>query len=137
MPVQSVSLYYRDLNSDKEYHASIEPAGQRFVVNFAYGRRGSTLNTGTKTNVPVEFEAAQRVFTKLNTEKKSKGYTEGEAGTRLIQAPASVADYIILHELMHIWQMNHSPKFWREVENVCPDFRNAEKWLKMHSLLLR
>ena len=73
MPVQSVSLYYRDLNSDKEYHASIEPAGQRFVVNFAYGRRGSMLNTGTKTNVPVEFEAAQRVFTKLNTEKKSKG----------------------------------------------------------------
>jgi bifunctional non-homologous end joining protein LigD len=48
MSVQSVSLYYREGSSDKEYHASIEPAGPRFVVNFAYGRRGSTLNTGNR-----------------------------------------------------------------------------------------
>jgi len=81
MSVQSVSLYYREGSSDKEYHASIESAGPRFVVNFAYGRRGSTLNTGTKTNVPVEFEAASKIFEKLIKEKKAKGYTEGEAGT--------------------------------------------------------
>ncbi len=81
MSVQSVSLYYREGSSDKEYHARIEPAGPRFVVNFAYGRRGSTLNTGTKTNVPVDYELACKTFTKLVNEKKSKGYTEGEAGT--------------------------------------------------------
>jgi len=56
---------------------------------------------------------------------------------RLIQAPAFVADYIILHELMHLRQMNHSRRFWQEVEHVCPDFREAEKWLKKHSSLLR
>jgi predicted metal-dependent hydrolase len=56
---------------------------------------------------------------------------------RLIQAPGFVADYIILHELMHLRQMNHSRKFWREVESVCPDFREAERWLKAHSRLLR
>jgi len=56
---------------------------------------------------------------------------------RLIQAPAFVADYIILHELMHIRQMNHSPKFWREVKNVSPDFRQAERWVKQHASLLR
>lgn len=55
---------------------------------------------------------------------------------RLIQAPASVADYIILHELMHLRQMNHSRKFWREVEQVCPDFQEAERWLKTHAGLL-
>jgi bifunctional non-homologous end joining protein LigD len=81
MSVQQVSLYYREGSSDKEYHASIEPAGQRFTINFAYGRRGSTLNTGTKTNVPVEFESAQKIFTELINEKKAKGYTEGESGT--------------------------------------------------------
>ena len=81
MSVQSVSLYYREGSSDKEYHASIEPAGPRFVVNFAYGRRGSTLNTGTKTNVPVDLQAATKILTKLVAEKKSKGYTEGETGT--------------------------------------------------------
>jgi predicted metal-dependent hydrolase len=55
---------------------------------------------------------------------------------RLIQAPAFVRDYIILHELMHLRQMNHSIRFWREVEGVCPDYRDAERWLKRHAGLL-
>jgi predicted metal-dependent hydrolase len=55
---------------------------------------------------------------------------------RLIQTPAFVQDYIVLHELMHLRQMNHSPKFWHEVEQVCPDYENAEQWLKQHSSLL-
>ena len=56
---------------------------------------------------------------------------------RLIQTPAFVTDYIILHELMHLRQMNHSQKFWQEVERVCPEYRAAEKWLKAHGRLLR
>jgi predicted metal-dependent hydrolase len=52
---------------------------------------------------------------------------------RLIQAPPSVRDYIILHELMHLREMNHSPRFWREVERVCPGYNDAEQWLKRHS----
>jgi predicted metal-dependent hydrolase len=52
---------------------------------------------------------------------------------RLIQVPESVRDYIILHELMHLRQLNHSPRFWAEVEKVCPDYRLAEQWLKKHS----
>jgi bifunctional non-homologous end joining protein LigD len=75
------TLYYREGSSDKVYQASIEPAGERYVVNFAYGRRGTTLNTGTKTNVPVEYEAAKRIYDKLISEKMAKGYTPGEAGT--------------------------------------------------------
>lgn len=49
---------------------------------------------------------------------------------RLIQTPLFVRDYIILHELMHLREMNHSPRFWRQVESVCPDFPTAEQWLK-------
>jgi predicted metal-dependent hydrolase len=56
---------------------------------------------------------------------------------RLIQAPQFVRDYLILHELMHLRQMNHSARFWREVECVCPDYKVAESWLKQHSTLLR
>jgi predicted metal-dependent hydrolase len=41
-----------------------------------------------------------------------------------------VRDYIILHELAHLRQMNHSDRFWREVERLCPDYRSAERWLK-------
>jgi len=55
---------------------------------------------------------------------------------RLIQAPPFVRDYLILHELMHLREMNHSARFWREVESVCPGYRAAEDWLKQHSGLL-
>jgi predicted metal-dependent hydrolase len=55
---------------------------------------------------------------------------------RLIQTPAFVRDYIILHELMHLRQMNHSARFWREVQSVFPDYASAERWLKQHSSLL-
>jgi predicted metal-dependent hydrolase len=55
---------------------------------------------------------------------------------RLIQAPAYVRDYIILHELMHLREHNHSDRFWKQVEAVCPDYEVAEKWLKQHRELL-
>jgi predicted metal-dependent hydrolase len=56
---------------------------------------------------------------------------------RLIQTPAWVRDYIILHELTHLREMNHSPRFWHEVATVCPDYRLAESWLRKHGKLLR
>jgi bifunctional non-homologous end joining protein LigD len=78
--LESITLYYREGTSDKVYQCQIEPAGERYVVNFQYGRRGSTLNTGTKTNVPVDYAGAKRIFDKLVKEKTAKGYTPGEHG---------------------------------------------------------
>ena len=78
---QRITLYYREGSSDKVYQASIEPAGELFVVNFAFGRRGSTLNTGTKTQTPVDYDTATRIYTKLVNDKRAKGYTEGPEGT--------------------------------------------------------
>ncbi len=49
---------------------------------------------------------------------------------RLVQMPEHVSDYVLLHELMHIRQQNHSRRFWRLVEAACPAFRDAERWLK-------
>lgn len=77
---RSISLNYREGTSDKEYHVRLEPKGNGFVVNFAYGRRGSTLNTGTKTATPVDYETALKTFDNLVKEKKARGYTEGESG---------------------------------------------------------
>ena len=51
---------------------------------------------------------------------------------RLIQMPPDVSDYIILHELMHLKQPNHSRRFWREVDAVCAWWRSAEQWLRTH-----
>jgi predicted metal-dependent hydrolase len=56
---------------------------------------------------------------------------------RLVQTPPFVRDYLVLHELAHLKEMNHSRRFWSEVAHLCPDFREAERWLKQNSSLLR
>jgi predicted metal-dependent hydrolase len=51
---------------------------------------------------------------------------------RLIQMPALVSDYVMVHELAHVRHPNHSRRFWREVERLCPDWRDRERWLRRH-----
>lgn len=51
---------------------------------------------------------------------------------RLVQAPWQVRDYIIYHELMHAREWNHSKRFWKLVESVCPRYREHEAWLRLH-----
>jgi len=52
---------------------------------------------------------------------------------RLVQMPDSVRDYVMIHELMHIKRMDHSPTFWKLVAQACPDFETARAWLRAHS----
>lgn len=78
--IQSASLHYREGNSDKVYHAAIEPKGEGYIVTFAYGRRGNTLNTGIKSDIPVPLATATKLFNKLVASKVAKGYQpDGEA----------------------------------------------------------
>jgi predicted metal-dependent hydrolase len=91
----------------------------------------------------LEFAALHKLPVRRVTvrNQKSRWGSCSRRGTislnwRLIQATPFVRDYIIFHELMHLRQMNHSPRFWREVESVCPDYKCAEQWLKKHSTLL-
>jgi len=72
--LQSASLHFREGSSDKVYHAAIEPRGEGYLVTFAYGRRGNTLNTGSKTARPVSLAEATRLFDKLVKSKLAKGY---------------------------------------------------------------
>ncbi len=48
----------------------------------------------------------------------------------LMLAPPEVRDYVVVHELAHLKEMNHSPRFWKEVEKVLPDYRQRLLWLK-------
>ena len=47
----------------------------------------------------------------------------------LMLMPDKVLDYVVVHELWHLKQMNHSKKFWKEVERYMPDYKNYKKWL--------
>ena len=52
--------------------------------------------------------------------------------TRLLFAPEEVIDYVIIHELAHLTELNHSPRFWKLVSDAMPDYKEKEKWLKEH-----
>jgi predicted metal-dependent hydrolase len=52
---------------------------------------------------------------------------------RLITLPAWVRDYVLIHELMHLKRMDHSPRFWKLVEKACPDYQLARRYLRDHS----
>ena len=80
---KQTTLYYREGSSDKVYQVSLEQNGspEKFLVRFAFGRRGSTLQTGTKTHVPVDYDTALRTFNHLVASKLAKGYTPSQDGT--------------------------------------------------------
>jgi predicted metal-dependent hydrolase len=56
---------------------------------------------------------------------------------RLIMAPLEVMDYVVVHELCHILEPNHSRKFWLQVAGQLPDFKQPRLWLKRNANLLR
>lgn len=52
---------------------------------------------------------------------------------KLIMAPPDVLDYVVIHELCHLHEFNHSPRFWQLVYARMPDYESWKKWLKLHT----
>ena len=86
-----IELEFHEGASDKVYRAGIEEADGGFVVNFAFGRHGTTLNTGTKTTRPVPYDEAASIYEKLVRSKTAKGYKPvggAQTGAGILRVPA-------------------------------------------------
>lgn len=55
---------------------------------------------------------------------------------RLVMAPLDIIDYVVIHELVHLEIQNHSPVFWKKVQEVMPDYKKRRAWLKEYGNLL-
>jgi predicted metal-dependent hydrolase len=51
---------------------------------------------------------------------------------RLVQMPDWVRDYVLVHELMHLRRLDHSPEYWALVAAACPEYEDARRWLRAH-----
>lgn len=95
---------------------------------------------------PLVFEAAARHGLRVQRVRVGNQRTRwgscSRAGSislnwRLGQTPPLVRDYIIIHELMHLREMNHSKRFWAQVAAAFPAYREAEAWLRRHGRSIR
>lgn len=116
----SITLYFREGPSDKVYQASICPKDDGYHVHFAYGRRGTTLSTGSKTKTPVAYPIAKGIYDKLIREKLAKGYQPGANG--IVTSPPESPNQHTgiqcqllnpLHE-QELAQMLLNPDYWMQ-----------------------
>ena len=83
-------------------------------------------------------DAMETKFTRVSIRDQKSRWGSCSAGGvlsyswRLILAPDFVLDYVAAHEVAHLREMNHGPKFWRLVLTHCPHARTAKQWLKAH-----
>src|SRR6187401_3173748 len=92
--VEQARLGFREGKSDKLYEVDlVEVAADQYVVNFRYGRRGSSLRDGTKTPLPVSLDKARAVFSALVAEKTKGGYKPltGDEATSASRPASSAA----------------------------------------------
>lgn len=112
--------------------------------------QGQEAPLGEEEILTLAEQMRQRLPEKLNRHAASMGVTFGRVTIRcqqtrwgscssrgnlnfnclLMLAPEEVLDYVVVHELAHRKQMNHSALFWQEVERECPDYKKSLRWLK-------
>ena len=112
--------------------------------------QGQEAPLGEEEILTLAEQMRQGLPEKLNRHAASMGVTFGRVTIRcqqtrwgscssrgnlnfnclLMLAPEEVLDYVVVHELAHRKQMNHSALFWREVERECPDYKKSLRWLK-------
>jgi predicted metal-dependent hydrolase len=103
------------------------------ALRHEYARIGQAwFGTRMQTYLPQLPKAPSAVRIKpLRTLWGSLAVNDGmNLDTALLFAPEPVAEYVLVHELCHLLQRNHSPKFWREVELRCPDWREHRDYLR-------
>lgn len=138
------------LNYSEEKQAEVDLTAQQLLLPASWQKQPQTLKKqlvrfGQQYLQSYIEEQINDRLIQLSVEDKFKGlqiknyksrwgscYPDGrvQLNWRLIMAPKEVIDYVLIHELCHLHQANHSPKFWQLVEQACPNYRQHQAWLK-------
>lgn len=131
----------------KEKAQWIQTHRAKVLAEYAQGQEAPL---GEEEILTLAEQMRQRLPEKLNRHGASMGVTFGRVTIRcqqtrwgscssrgnlnfnclLMLAPEEVLDYVVVHELAHRKQMNHSALFWQEVARECPDYKKSLRWLK-------
>lgn len=149
------STYLLKINERDTKNSSVKVVGNIVQLNLSKLLEGTekqmTLSKLLSKAMALEFQnlvyarlqALNQLYIRKPINKLRLKYTQSVWGscsrkgninisTRLLFAPDEVLDYVLLHELAHLQEQNHSHRFWAIVEKAMPDYKNHEKWLKTH-----
>jgi len=125
---------YNPTIKDKEIHIDGEAHKDIGIVFEEWFKYMALRFFNKRANLFFNYLKIQHRALKISNAKTRWGSCSSRGSIniswRLIMAPIDVIDYVILHEIAHIKQANHSHKFWTIVENVMPEYKNHKKWLK-------
>lgn len=139
-------LFYKDIGKEL-----IRLEDERIIININKKDRADEIFTlWLKKNAKVLLIGRTKYLAQKNNFKISTvriSNAKGRWGScsskksinlswRLMMAPPSVADYVIIHELAHTREMNHSKSFWKVVRDILPDYKEQKNWLKLNGNLL-
>ena len=115
----------------KEATDDIEPLSEKEVRELA-DRACKVISERVKHFAPIVGVTYGRITIKNQKTRWGSCSTKGNLNfnVALMLVPPEVLDYVVVHELCHRLEMNHSPRFWNEVGKVIPDYKKHEKWLK-------
>lgn len=124
-------LHVQTPNADPDHVRAAATAWFRYVAAKIIPERVAQLNA------PLGFHFKNVIV----RDQRSRWGSCSRRGTlsfnwRLLLVPPSVMDYLIFHELAHLQEMNHSIRFWRLVQKLCPTFRESERWLKRFGIAM-
>lgn len=121
--IQIADLHFSNSSSDKVYHAALQEVDGGYVVEFAFGRRFTTLSRGFKTTSPVPLEKAQKIFAKLVGEKTAKGYVNapGVSGQVFAGTLSNKMDSSVVDTAMKIAQEKESTGIYPQLLNPIDD----------------
>jgi predicted metal-dependent hydrolase len=107
---------------------------RRVISHWLLDHAKNHLTKRTKELAELHGFEYERLFIRSQTTKWGTCSSKKNLSLnrKLIQCPEMVIDYLIIHELCHLREMNHSPSYWRLVAEHYPDYRTAEAWLKRY-----
>ena len=110
------------------------PHVERRVADFLRREAQRDLSVASRRAADMLGVSVKRISVRDQSSRWGSCSTTGvlSYSWRLILAPPFVLDYLAIHEVAHLVEMNHSPRFWRLVSRMCPDAERAKVWLDVH-----
>jgi predicted metal-dependent hydrolase len=133
-----VVIRYPEWEHDDVHLPENQAEIRRVISHWLLNKAKSHLTVRTHELAQLHGFEFERLFIRSQNTKWGTCSTKKNVSLnrKLIQCPEMVIDYLIIHELCHLREMNHSANYWRLVAEHYPDYRLAEAWLKRYGTVV-